>query len=752
MVVTHFKLLRWALRKFRRGPDPPDLGHGLESPVPHLLTSNSPPSVEERNLIHAALTRASEEERSLAVRSSYVHPEDDSFENRRELSQLGQLQTFIRIHERLLSPLRSLPPELLSLIFSFCVPHAEDSSRRWDTLPAFSIVQVCRRWRTIGIDTPALWVVLPRIELTAKTAVIPGSRLKRSHQRRLAFLEETLRRSKDKLLWLDIKADDDYHRDQQPVIDILAREAYRWGGFVIYSQLVTLNSICYAQRALQQAPGPPFPRLQILGLHLVNVLLNAEISWFSQTPNLQELTISGLINPQNIDVPHTQLRLYHEECICRGSTRVTLNEVLKFSNETLESMEVFVMDRSPGPFTQPVILDKLKHLKIRSDPRISSVKLLNDLVLPSVEHFSFEQDAGSPFPHLLALIRRSVNHRQSSHPLKYLHLRVMINVPGQLKSFLRKTPQVVTLEISMPPPKDLFSLVASESRVKARKLGVVVRDLAFQIVPELKSITFYCTLQNVIGNESALLAIAHARFIHRSAVCHIHRFCTPELHQVESLRLLFDDHSNLYASLGLLNRWNTTGMASIVHESRAGTPVSSRLSTLPSSGTLHVPGGSLATWRSDLRYELPEIREFGWRGEWSRHKGKVNAAFLERIDGIFTAIENYNASPGKALNEIYMSKLHFTLRQLVGYTHFPGDRKYKFRQRAEAILTRWETLFLADISRHDSTLFWAIKGARAIVFIPGDHPLRRSDDALDLVYGLKGDGSFEEGFLEYERL
>ena len=30
--------------------------------------------------------------------------------------------------------------------------------------------------------------------------------------------------------------------------------------------------------------------------------------------------------------------------------------------------------------------------------------------------------------------------------------------------------------------------------------------------------------------------------------------------------------------------------------------------------------------------------------------------------------------------------------------------------------------------------------------------LRTSDNALDLVYGLKGDGSFEEGFLEYERL
>jgi len=70
---------------------------------------------------------------------------------------------------------------------------------------------------------------------------------------------------------------------------------------------------------------------------------------------------------------------------------------------------------------------------------------------------------------------------------------------------------------------------------------------------------------------------------------------------------------------------------------------------------------------------------------------------------------------------IQLSKLHFTLRQLVGYIRFPGDRKYKFRQRAGAILTRWEALFLADISRPDSTLCWAIKGAKAIVFIPGDH-------------------------------
>ena len=738
-MVTHLELLRWGLRKFLRRPDlrPPNFLK-YEAPVSHLLTSNSPPSAEERDLIHAALARAREEERSLGVHSSHDHLEDDTSDP--ELSQLGQLQTFIRVHEQLLSPLRSLPPELLSLIFLFCLPDAEDLSRRWGNLPAFNIVQVCRRWRTIGLDTPDIWAVLPRIGLNAKTAVVPGSRLKKSYQRRLAFLEEMLQRSKDKLLWLDIKADDDYSRAQQPVIDILAREAHRWGGFVIYSQLVTLNSICSAQRALQKAPGPPFPRLQVLGLHLINMLLNTQISWFSQSPNLQELTISGLINPQNIDVPHGQLRVYHEECICRGITRMTLNDVLKCSSETLESLEVFVMDRSLGPFTQPVIVEKLKHLKIRSDPRVSSVKLLKDLVIPSVECLSFEQDAGSPFPHLLALIRRSANHRQRSHPLKSLHLRLSINAPGQLKSLLKKTPQLATLETSLPPPKDLLALVTSESRVKANNLGVVVRDLSFQIAPELKSITFYCSLQNIIGKESALLSIAHARFIHRTTVCHTHRNCTPELHKVESLRLLFDDHSNLYASLGLLNRWNTTGTASIAHESRAGTPVS-RLSTIPSSGTLQILCGSLTTWRSDLRHELPEIREFGWRSEWSKHKGKVNGAFLRRLDEIFTGIENYNASPGKALSEIYvrplrylslpallfysndiqMSKLHFTLRQLAGYVRFPGDRKYKFRQRAEAILKRWEALFLADISRPDSTLFWAIKGARAIVFIPGDH-------------------------------
>ena len=738
-MVAHLKLFRWALRKFLRRPNPRPPNSRYESPVPHLLTSNSPPSADERNLIHTALIRAREEERFLGVPSFHHHPEDDSSDP--EFSQLGQLQTFIGIHEQLISPLRSLPPELLSLIFSFCLPHVEDLSKGWEKLPAFNIVQVCRRWRTIGLDTPSLWTVLPRIELNAKTAVVPGSRLKRSHQRRLAFLEETLRKSKDKLLWLDVKADDDYLRVQQPIIDILAREAHRWGGFVIYSQLVTLNSICSAQRALQTAPGPPFPRLQILGLHLINVLLSSEVSWFSQIPNLQELTISGLINPQNIDVPHGQLRLYHEECICRGTTRVTLNDVLKCSSETLESLEVFMMDRSPWPFTRPVIVEKLKHLKIRSDPRASSTKLLNDLVIPSVEHLSFEQDFGSPFPHLLALIRRSVNYRQRLHPLKSLHLRVTINIPGQLKSFLRKTPQVVTLEISMPPPKDLLALVAIESRVIASNRGVIVRDLSFQFVPELKFITFYSNLQNVIGRESVLLSIAHARFIHHNTVCHTHRNCTPELHKVESLRLLFDDHTNVYASLGLLNKWNTTGTATIVHDSRSGTPLSSRSSTFPSSGSLPIPGGSLEAWRSELRHELPEIREFRWRGERSRHKGKLNTAFLERLDGIFTGIENYNASPGKALNEIYvrssrslslptyyfysyniqMSKLHFTLRQLVGYIRFPGNRKYKFRQRAAAILTRWEALFLADISRPDSTFFWAIKGARAIVFIPGDH-------------------------------
>jgi hypothetical protein len=106
-------------------------------------------------------------------------------------------------------------------------------------------------------------------------------------------------------------------------------------------------------------------------------------------------------------------------------------------------------------------------------------------------------------------------------------------------------------------------------------------------------------------------------------------------------------------------RYNTTGTAAIVHESRSGTPVSSRSSTFPSSGTLPIPRGSLGTWRSELRHELPELREFRWRGKRSKHKGKVNAAFLERLDGIFTGIENYNASPGKSLSEIYVRSLRY---------------------------------------------------------------------------------------------
>jgi len=653
MAVVHLKLLRWARRKFRlfRRPDPPDNHLIYESPVPHLLTSNSPPSADEKNIIHAALTRAREEESSFGVGA---YAEDDSLEPNIFEPQLGQLQTFIRVHEQLVSPLRSLPPELLSLIFSFCIPHEEDLSCQWEKLPALNIVQVCRRWRTSALDTPSLWSVLPKIELNANTAVTPGPRFRRSHQRRLAFLEEILRRSKNSILWLDIKADDNYQRAQQPIIDILAREAHRWGGFVIYSQLATLNSICSAQRALQKAPGPHFPRLQILGLHLMNVFLDAEISWFTETPNLRELSVSGHVTPQSIKVPHGQLRLYHEECICRGTNRMSFNDVLKCSRETLESLEVFVMDRSPGPFAEPVIVEKLKHLKIRSDPRTSCVKLLNNLVIPSLESFSFEQDVGSPFPHLLALIRRSVNYRQRSHPLKYLHLRVMINVPGHVKSLLKKTPQVTTLEVSMPASKDLRSLITSESRVKVDNLGVSVRDLAFSIVPELKSITFYCSLQNIVGSETALLAIAHARFVRHNTGCHAHRNCTPELHKVESLRLLFDDFSNLYASLGLLNRWNTSGTATFAHESRASIMSVSSLSTMQSAGTLHIPGGTLATWRSVLRRELPEIRQYGWHGERSRHKGKVDAAFLERLNEIFTGIENYNASPGKALSDIYV--------------------------------------------------------------------------------------------------
>lgn len=67
-----------------------------------------------------------------------------------------KLKTFIESHRRLLSPSQKLLPEILQVIFCYCLPTAHNAVMSTKEAPLL-LGRVCRRWRQVSHTTPKLW-------------------------------------------------------------------------------------------------------------------------------------------------------------------------------------------------------------------------------------------------------------------------------------------------------------------------------------------------------------------------------------------------------------------------------------------------------------------------------------------------------------------------------------------------------------------------------------------------------------------
>ena len=85
------------------------------------------------------------------------------------------LQTAVNQHQALISPLRRLPPELLQLIFVWCLPSHRNAVMHSSEAPVL-LGRVCSEWRRISLATPQLWsslhIVPPNVNLTNLTSSI----------------------------------------------------------------------------------------------------------------------------------------------------------------------------------------------------------------------------------------------------------------------------------------------------------------------------------------------------------------------------------------------------------------------------------------------------------------------------------------------------------------------------------------------------------------------------------------------------
>ncbi|KZP23953.1 hypothetical protein FIBSPDRAFT_699756, partial [Athelia psychrophila] len=69
----------------------------------------------------------------------------------------GNFESYMVAHQGLLSPLRSVPSEILAEIFLYFRAGWGRDAKSTTKIGPLAITGVCRRWRDIALETPPLW-------------------------------------------------------------------------------------------------------------------------------------------------------------------------------------------------------------------------------------------------------------------------------------------------------------------------------------------------------------------------------------------------------------------------------------------------------------------------------------------------------------------------------------------------------------------------------------------------------------------
>ncbi|KAJ7763656.1 hypothetical protein DFH07DRAFT_812680 [Mycena maculata] len=182
-------------------------------------------------------------------------------------AECNSLDVHIQKHEHALSPLRRMPTEILSLIFTFTMPphHPCAESGPW------LVSAVCARWRTITLSQPLLWTVIDN-----------------SERRTSSFkLKIQLDRSRDLPLNVTFICEDVEicTKHEVEMLDILAQHSVRW-------ETVTLSGPEAFYSGIRNQIQRQFPILLKLDISMFRRKIPASLDIFECAPKLQEVFVN----------------------------------------------------------------------------------------------------------------------------------------------------------------------------------------------------------------------------------------------------------------------------------------------------------------------------------------------------------------------------------------------------------------------------------------------------------------------------
>ncbi|KAF7362453.1 F-box domain-containing protein [Mycena venus] len=387
---------------------------------------------------------------------------------------------YLRLCRYTVSPIRRLPSEILTEIFSFFLPAisggtdpsstlgtpglkhedaVEEELARVANADLLRISQVCPRWHQLIMGTPSLWSVL-------------GLNLHLWHGpsrgRMMAVLQSSLERGGDFPLDLRVQVRGLYGHNALALIPLLALYSRRW-------KKVTL-SVDYASqlRALSSVQGnlPLLETLHIDVQHRVPEFTVVEVtSYFTVAPRLTQLWYCGkpaalcklpleqlqlfvyldVLPPDLEDLFSTMGRLSNTRCNCQIRVRVDNADFQPAIESPPVVSHVSVLELCGADILEPD----------RAEPLVT--KFVTRLTLPFLVSLQLvchrDQWFPLPWPHLEF---QALSHRSSFHShLKHLRLESVSITEAELFQTLSGLPLLQDLIISDVSEGDEKELVTS---------------------------------------------------------------------------------------------------------------------------------------------------------------------------------------------------------------------------------------------------------------------------------------------------
>ena len=536
----------------------------------------------------------------------------------------SRLLEFVQVHKALLSPVRYLPSEVLQEIFLHYCDHGL-------TNPPISKIpwrlgHISHRWREIALSLPALWDNIPPINFYMK------SHSNLSYDRAITQLMERSGTSPTLKLYISF-----------PLLQKKVPRSSIFKAVVRHSErLESLRMTIHDMHTAKHFQGLKgrLPSLRNLTLGLPSAFTNdgRNLDIFETAPALRkvELVWSHPGDSIRLHLPWSQIThftdMLHSESIAPYVPLSSLPSLSYLDINRYIHRESFHDPSTHRPSSQyePITLSRLHTLKVHDHFNEDTGIFLDSLTIPAVEDIKISLP-GSLVSNLVSLFSRS--HQPSR--LQKLAFRTISLQAGELSDLINLTPQLIELDINVPPMADILRLIDCDSE------GNVI------LVPILRALYMYDIDDCLSESIECVKRLAQVRCEFGTKGSEgIIKPSLPNQNTLDVLRIVFESTRKRHLSQIKLNDWRSTEF----------TPEEDEAVLL------------FFRWSLRLNAELFE-------GNWVSILKCKHSNYLGMLDELFTCIELCEAMTINVLR-VRISSSYITYLKCYAHIFISLDDKY----------------------------------------------------------------------------